>query len=313
MRLILILFIAFYALSADLNTTLIDADAKLYQSLLSNLKKNKSSAEAKLQEALLYKLINISQSTPPKPFSLSVPRNQQEYKTLLIQTLNWLEQKDAIAKNLQDLEDKLATIHDQITQENNTTSALTLQLQAAFYTKAKNLLSKKLSLYDNAINNAPSIFIKALHHLRLDANTITSNRQKIQKAIQDTQKQLQKIEIEIERLSLLDKKQSLSRLQDSAAKLQQKIDSLRKEEIVELLMAWSKALQQKDSKAVFHLHHQIIDLATRLFPSGVVNHISNLLSYVEKALLGSAAVLKKRNQQNRKPLTHHYPIYSHAA
>lgn len=115
MRLILILFIILYALSADLNTTLINADTKLYESFLSSLKKNNSSAETKLQEALLYKLINISQSTPPKPISLSVPHNQQEYRSFIMQALNWLEQKDTIAKNLQDLEDKLATIHDQIT------------------------------------------------------------------------------------------------------------------------------------------------------------------------------------------------------
>ena len=295
MRIVVLLFIALFLYAADINTTIINGDAKIYESILADIKKSKSLSDEKtLQETLLYKLINITKAPNPKPLIPKQPKNEQEYRQLLAQFLDWIEKKANFNQNLQSLQDKIEAMQEQIQdiQENNDTTLFTLQLQDAFYTKAKILLQKKLFLYDDAIKKTPSLFVEALQRIDLDSNKSRIATNRLQKALQNNQKEIQKLEVEKERLQLLGRNDRVQRLQRSIKRLQQKRKDLIKQKLIELFIQLSTALQSKRSKEVFSIHHTIIDTARTIYPQEVVDTISKVLSSIEKSLLGRAAVIK---------------------
>ena len=248
----------------------------------------------RLSKTLLYKLINITKAPNPKPLAPKVPKNEQEYRQLLAQFLDWIEKKANFNQNLQSLQDKIEAMQEQIQdmQENNDTTLLTLQLQDAFYTKAKILLQKKLFVYDQAIQQTPALFVQALQKIDLDSNKSRIATNRLQKALQNNQKEIQKLEVEKERLQLLGRNDRVQRLQRSIERLQQKRRDLIKQELIELFIQLSTALQSKRSKEVFSIHHKIIDTARTIYPKETVDTISKLLSSIEKSLLGRAAVIK---------------------
>lgn len=154
MRVILLLFCSIWLVAADINSTILGGDAKVYEKILSKLKKDRTASDEKaLQEALLYKLINISKAPRPQSLHFTTPKNEKEYRSLVTNLLNWVDSKANYEQSLHNLQDKIEAMQDQIQtfQESNDTSSLTLQLQYAFYNKAKNLLNQKLRLYEDAI------------------------------------------------------------------------------------------------------------------------------------------------------------------
>ncbi len=302
-----VFFLALALYPADINSTLINGDVKTYESLLATLKQSKNHSDATaLQEALLYKLINISKSSAPQLPKLPPPKNEKKYRQLVLQLLKWTQNKANSTQSLEDLQEKIATLEDQIHSfaENNTTSSLTLQLQYAFYTKAKNLLNRQLQTYDALLSQAPELFVHALHTITLDSKTSAKNLKQIERDLQKIQKDIQKIEIEKERLKLLGKNDRVQALTQRILSLQQKQKDLLQQKILELFIQWSAALQKKDSKQIFALHHQIVDTANKVYPPDALTDLSTILSSIENKILGRAAVLKGATLEQIKITLH---------
>ena len=291
----LILLLCLVLYGADLNTTIINGDEKVYNQLLAQIKKSKiKTDETTLQEALLYKLINISKAKPTKSLVLQEPKNEQEFRNLASKLLDWIQKKEQLLQNLQELQHKIDTISDQIQHmDQNSSSILTLQLQAAFYTKGKNLLQKKLKLLNDAIQKGNTLLGSSLRKsLHLDTKSATQQIEKIKNALEKNQKTIQKLEVEKERLELLGKSKHVKKLQESIALLQKKEKTLLKQELLEFFIRWSSALQNKKSKDVFALHYRITKIAKKLYPQNVTQDIAAMLTSMEKNLLGQAAVIK---------------------
>ncbi len=126
----------------------------------------------------------------------------------------------------------------------------------------------------------------------MNINDSLARFQQIQKALQSNQKEIQKLEIEKERLKLLGKIQRVHNLDQRIETLRQKSKALLEQELQELIIQWSEALQRKDSKKIFLIHHRIIEIAKQVYPPNAIDDISTLLSSVENTLLGRAAVIK---------------------
>ncbi len=295
MRFLLFILFSLFVYSADLNTTIINGNEKVYNQLLAKIKKSKiKTDETILQETLLYKLINITKSHTLRPFRVQEPKNEKEYRQLASKIFDWIETNEQLQNSLENLQEKLEAIKDQInSSDRNSTSLLTMQLQAAFYTKAKTLMQKRQALYEKAIQQGKQLLVQALQKsLHLDINSSQKNIQQIEQSLAKNQKKIQKLEVEKERLELLGKKERVKTIQNAIATLQKKQKKLLRQKLLELFLQWSSALEKKESKKVFTLHHKIVKLAQSIYPENVIQEFISLLSSMEKSLLGQAEVIK---------------------
>ena len=307
MRFLIVILFAFFVYGADFNATIIDGDKNVYNQLLTQIKKSgATSDEITLQKALLYKLINLSNTTAPKPFSPQEPSNEKEYRKLASNILEWIETNEQLQNNLEKLQEKLQTIKEQInSSDQNSSNLLTMQLQAAFYTKTKALMQKRQALYEKAIQQGKQLLVQTLQRsLHIDTNSSQKNIQQIEHLLAKNLKKKQTLEVEKERLALLGKNERIKTIQNAIATLQKKRKALLRQKMLELFIQWSSALEKKESKKVFTLHHKIIKIAQSIYPEDVTQEFVSLLSSMEKSLLGQAEVIKGATLEQMRLVLH---------
>jgi len=289
-----LLLMAIFLHAADINDTLVRGTTQTYESLLASLKKTKQkSDDTALQEALLYKLINLSKNPPVEKIVIKRPESEKAYRDLIVQFGNWSLSKAEAAKDIAALEEKIDVVADQLkTIESNASDLLTLQLQYAFYTKGKNLYIQKLDRYKNAIGQAPSYFVEGLKHISFDSNAAKKRIEQIDTSLQKLEREIQKLDVERERLNLLGRSDAVKQINDRINLLEAKKKNLLNAKLVELFVLFSAALHDRKSADAFTLQKRIMKIIEKSYPEEVQDDMRALFDKMETAVLGRAETIK---------------------
>ena len=272
-----------------------DTGVQSYEKLLAQLKKEPGHSDEKsLQEALLYKLINLSRIKAPAPIPVKTPKTEEAYRKLAADYGEWLLQKSKTEEDLQSLQDKLEGVNDQMGQSrmDDNTTRLTLKLEEAFFSKGIDLSRQKEAHLKEAIDAAPSAFIRALGHVRFDENRTVSNLRQIEKEIRGVDRHIQKLEVEKERLNLLGRTDAARRVELQIAKLKDRKTQLLNRKLLELFVRFSEALQRKEVNRAFAVQKEMTKIVKRSYPPQIQETMGRLFRIMENATLGRAATLK---------------------
>ncbi len=297
--------------AADINATLIHADAKVYESLLSRFPKESNASKEKnatapavklsdeqiLQETLLEKLVALSKhpiSLPPIP--ATVPGNEKEYRLRFGQYESWLDRKAQLSKELASLGTKADVLKKRLDEivptRKNRARIQTLQLQYAYYRRQEIQVQKALDHYRKAIDETPDFLIKALPSIRLDTAAAVKRLAQIRRSVAQMEEQIRQLEIQKERDDLLGKSADSQKAAAKIRNLTLGERSLYQNEIMELFIQFSAALQSKKENRVFSLQHRIEKLAPKAFEASATGDLHDLLKTMETHLLGQVSALK---------------------
>ena len=289
--------------AADINATLVKADASVYEKMLKSLRSETNATdtytadERTLQETLLQRLISLAQK--PSTFQklpTVVSADEQEYRLRFGQYESWLDAKAQLLRQLKTLGAKVKVLKDQleaiVPTQKNRSRIQTLQLQYAYYRRKQLALQAELDHYQKAIDAAPELFVEALKKIRLDDANASRRLRQIQGALKVLKRKLQQLEILKERDDLLEKNADSQKVSTEIRNLELGERSLYQNEIIELFIQFSSALRAKRDKKVFALQHRIKTLAPHAFGSESVRDLLNLLERMEKAFLGQVGTLK---------------------
>jgi len=182
----LLLFSISLLFSADLNSTIVNADTKYYNSLLNKIsKEKKKSNELDLQKTLLLKLVAFSNQKNFKLKNTPVPINQDEYATLFTTYINRLSMIKELQVKLQITQGKSATLLSQIKKEK--TALLTTQLFYTFYTKKYKEENEKLTILQKSLSDIKSLLISSLDDIFFNQEQILSDKIKLNQKLKKSQ------------------------------------------------------------------------------------------------------------------------------
>ena len=294
--------------ASDLNVSLEHADTATYEKLLHRIQiSGEQNDDKKLQEALLYKLINLSRVQTPRPLKLETPKDEEAYRKLASEYGHWLLQKAKLATNLRSLSDKLEAVNQQLAHKLSTdgnASDLTLQLERAFFRRGENLAKARLKVYDEALVKAPELFVQALQHIRFDENRTIEKLSQIKKEIGRIEREIQKMEVEKERLDLLGRTDAARQTVLKLHRLHDRKLELLNEKLLELFIRFSLALQKKDVKEVFTLQKRMQSILNQAYPPDVQKGMLQLVRKMETKVLGRATTLRGATLQEIKSAIH---------
>ena len=282
------------AAASDINTTIVDGNATLYTNLLKRIAKTAPrSDETALQSALIKKLINMTKPAHRRAIELSVPKDEESYRSLIIQYGNWSLSKHQLETSLSNLKEKIEIIRKQIgEEESKSPKNLTLQLQYAFYVKGEREYRRKLAMYKNLIREAPPFFVKGISKVAFDINTTMHNLDRIEEKLEKIENEIQSYDIERERINLLGKTEMVRRLNYGIQVLQAKRYSLLTDKLAEMFILYSDALKRHDSPNTFALQNRMMEIMESFFPSRVRNDLSDLFNTMDTSILGRAETIK---------------------
>ena len=282
--------------ASDFNVTLENADAATYEKLLHRIKTSGAqNDDRKLQEALLYKLINLSHVEKPKPLKLEIPKDEEAYRDLTARYGRWLLQKAKLQANLDSLSDKLEAVNQQLARKlsgDDNASGLTLRLERAFYRKGEALAKARLDAYEAALAKAPDLFVQALRHVRFDENRTQERLTEIEKELSRVERKIQQTEVEKERLDLLGRTEAARQTVLKLHRLHDRKLELLNEKLLELFVRFSIALQKKSVKEVFSLQKRMHAIVTQAYPPDVQKGMAQLVRKMETEVLGRAATIR---------------------
>ena len=291
-------FVLFFLLvaghAADINATLASGDAKTYETLLASLKKSPlKNDETALQEALLYKLINLANTRPFAIPEIKTPKNEQEYRDLVVRFGDWCLMASRTRKSIDEINERIDYIKNRIDQSDaNASDNLTLQLQYAFYAKGLQLYRQKAARYKEAIDNASRRFVEAVRTIAFDRKTAQKNLQNIEDDIAKIEKRIQEKEVEKERFNLLGRADAVRRIQQDLTLLQAKKKNLLNQKMAELFILFSAALHDRNVAETFELQKQMLDIVDKNYPPEIQEEMKHLFTTMENALLGRAETIK---------------------
>ncbi|BCD61011.1 MULTISPECIES: mechanosensitive ion channel family protein [unclassified Nitratiruptor] len=301
-QLILLCMMTLFLFGADINSTLVHADAKTYESLLATLKKSQiHNDETALQKALLYKIINITKY-PPKPPSFDIRvQNQEDFEQLVQKTIQFINESFEKKSTLQHLQQKQQTLKEEILGENNNSKLFTLQLQYTFYTKALRTLKEELNKRETIFGKQITpLLLRSIQTISFDQNKLQKRVSQIEQDLDSVQKKIEAKEVEKERLELLGRKDRVKNIEQSLALLQKEKRKLLEKKLITLFDLYTIALQKKETKTVFNLQKKILDLAKILNDPHTVKRLKTLLTKLNVQILGKGETIKGATLQHIK-------------
>ena len=293
---LLVLWLSVALHGADINTTILEGNISVYSSLQKRLDRTlgeSQNEERRLERALLNKLIYLEKKKHPREIRLTVPENEETYRSLIIQYGNWSLSKKELKESLAQLKEKIAVIRKQLEQlPNDSSKTLILQLQYTFYVKGERLYRRKLAMYETLIEKAPPYFVKGVERVRFDINATMANLDEIENRLKEIENEIETYDIERERLNLLGKTEMVRRLNYGIQVLQAKRYSLLTDKLAEMFILYSDALKHRDSSRTFALQTRMIQIMESFFPYEVQNDLRNLFTTMDTAILGHAETIK---------------------
>ena len=296
------ILLSLFLWGADINSTIARGNVKIYESLLATLKKEGRMDDTKaLQQALLYKLINISKNPPVEKIKIKAPSDEKAYRDLTRMFVEWSLSKSRAKKAVESIENKLGMTADQLKKERaDSPDLLTLQLQYAFYLKSKLLYLQKLDRYEEAISKAAPLFIEGVKQLAFDVEAARERVRKLDRSLEKLEKEIQKLDVERERLDLLGRSSGVKRIDRQIDLLKAKKRKLINSKLTELFVDFSAALHDKRKSDVFRLQKEIMDIIKIHYPKDVQEDFRSLFNTMETAILGKAETIKGATLEEMK-------------
>ncbi|WP_457595771.1 mechanosensitive ion channel family protein [Hydrogenimonas sp.] len=286
-------FFTFAAYGADINATITGGDAKTYESMLVSLKKGPQSDEKALQEALLYKLINLAKTKPFERPVLRQPGDESSYRDLVTRFGDWCLTRSKIRRNIEESKERMRLIKERLEKANpKDPDTLTLQLQYAFYARGLDLYRKKLAIYDQAIDQAKKYLIEGAKNINFDKRAAQKRLAEIEEALERLENRIQEKEIEKERFNLLGKASAVRIVQNDLQLLEAKRRVLLNEKMAELFILFSAALHDRNVAETFAIQDRMLEILESRYPPEIQKELKTLFTEMEKAILGRAETIK---------------------
>jgi len=302
-----LLLFAMSRLSAyDINSTLVEGNVTVYQNLLKSMKEDKNStSEEELEKSLLHMLIaDANKTLKSTNIDIPTPTNSDTYKMLFNQYLNDLVHLSKIEKLLSENKNKISTIEDEIQKlDNNSTKALSFELQDALYHKNILLYQKQNDMYQIQIKKIEKTFINTLNHIQIHTITVKNEIEKNKTEQQKIINKINSLQIDKEQAELIENSKKILILDGAIEKLKAEEQIFLQNRVTSKFLLFSAALQAKD-KLAFSLGKQLVNDLEGLKHISPDNRdrVSLLLHAMENRYLGTLKTLTGSGKEEIKTL-----------
>ena len=308
-RVILLILCCLPLWSADLNTTLIDADPSYYKKLLGMVKSRKhSSPEDALAQTLLSML-----STPQKhPYrqsiedqNLSIPKDTTAYKALFGKYIDDTVRISVLQEKLALSENKVAAIEKEIKSlDNNDTRLLSFELQDAFYHRNRAALQQQIAHYRKEMQQIASVLQNGPRHIAVDSSRVMDALTKEQQQAVSLRNRLSKLAVDKEQARLLSQTKKITRIEKEIDRVRKQYDAKIRDIAGLKFLLFVSSLQHKDDHA-FALAKEIKSELSKLHEMQNVDMaIMPLFSSMEQAYLGRLKTIAGSGKQELMEMVH---------
>ncbi len=289
---------------AEINTTIIDGNKTVYQSLLKSLHQDSNiSEDQSLEKTLLSELVNFKQGTIFKPKKIEVAKNLKAYRELFIDYIDDIHQITDLENKLNHIQKKIKTIESEIKNlESNNTRLLSFELQDAFYKKQANIYKNSIKKFTTEIKLLERTIKDSIKNIYSYLDTLEKEFAKEENTIQQERELISKLQINIEQAKLINNKRELSRIE----KKLKKANRLYKRDAINLLsthfMIFSYYLKAKSNKT-FAIEKKFYSIALKykiLTQNEINKFIAPFLLSLEKAYIGQIKTIAGASKQEAK-------------
>jgi len=290
---------------ADINTTLLTADKKTYQTLLHKIEKQKNlTAEQALEKTLLKKL--ISPETPKKKYIIPKDiKTEKEYKQLFLHYLELVREMVALEKKMRRNIVKIELVKQQIHMAvSNSISLLSLQLENAFYQQQVQQYQKRMIEQKKEKEILIHRFIEDLPAISFSFSEIKEKLQTYLKFAKKYSEAIVRLKINLDQIVLNENKDEIA---ESTLKIQNMKNAylyILNDILAERFLLFSYALQHKDKQA-FVLENlmkkQLLTMDT-LSTYPIQREVLKFFLKMEKYYLGHMLTLVDSSRQEIKEI-----------
>ncbi len=289
---------------AEINTTIIDGNKTVYQSLLKSLHQDSNiSEDQSLEKTLLSELVNFKQGTIFKPKKIEVAKNLKAYRELFIDYIDDIHQITDLENKLNHIQKKIKTIESEIKNlESNNTRLLSFELQDAFYKKQANIYKNSIKKFTTEIKLLERTIKDSIKNIYSYLDTLEKEFAKEENTIQQERELISKLQINIEQAKLINNKRELSRIE----KKLKKANRLYKRDAINLLsthfMIFSYYLKAKSNKT-FAIEKKFYSIALKykiLTQNEINSYTTPFLLSLEKAYIGQIKTIAGASKQEAK-------------
>ncbi len=244
-----LLFLLFpFLLFADTNQTIInETNTTFYQNLAKEL--NRSTPDYPLQKTLLSKIVDLLsqkiEPLSPKDFKI---KSDEEYVRTFYKINEVLAKVISMQEEIDDIKDQLSDIEENL-QDTNSSSALTLELEYAYY---KKLMQKDLQFIQTVHQNYPKwldALIATLPSVNFSIKNIDKKIAYYSKSLTYLEKKIKKLTIELERWKILENRPQIQRTTQAIKKLMSKKEGYVKKIVLLKLKQFFFHLKRKSQKS----------------------------------------------------------------
>jgi len=290
----------------DLNSTIVDGNTTVYNTLLKKIDNEKNAtSEVLLEKSLLQLLLdNEKKSLVKNDLNITLPKNSDDYKRFFQNYLDLLTHRDKAETALDQNKEKIDTIEDEIQKlDKNSTKALALELQDAVYHKNIRLYQKQITTYTNTIQKIEQVLTNSLGKIEIDTSTVKKNIEQNKLQEQQISNKINAIQINKEQADLLDNTKESSALEKSINKLDLNHQKLVQDIVSSQFLLFTAALKNRD-KTAFTLEKELLEEAAslKMLSSDDRDTLTLLLHTMENKYLGRLQTLTGSGEEELKTL-----------
>ena len=283
--------------SADINSTIVNGDRQLYETLLKNIAENKDSkSEVNLQKTLLMQLLAKPKKIETNFKVQKLVVSQDAYRKSFISYLENLLKLKKLQQKIVANKAKIDTLFLQIHKQEKADE--TTQLFYAFYLRKQKEENLRVSIIEKRLLNIQNVLVNSLKSLSFDEVAITASLQKIDSSLEDLRGEIEQLKIKKERYVLLENKRAVESIEKKILKRSQQKQKLLIDKLGFLFLKFSVKVK-KDADDLMSIHHTILVLLKQDVDDGwrIVKDIDNLLFIIEQKLLGRIETFKEQSIQ----------------
>ncbi len=290
----------------DLNSTIIDGNTTVYNTLLKKLDNEKNvTSEILLEKSLIGLLLEDEKKSLVKnDLNITMPKKSDDYKMIFQNYLDLLTRRDKVQTALEQNKEKINTIEDEIQKLNkNSTKILPLELQDAVYHKNIYLYKKQITAYTNTIKKIEQIVMNTLGQLQIDTSTIKKSIEKSKLQEEHISNKINALQINKEQADLLDNTKESLALEKSIKKLDLNHQKIVQDIVSSQFLLFTAALKNKD-KTAFTLEKALLKetVSLKMLSSDDRDTLTLLLHTMENKYLGTLQTLTGSGEEEIKTL-----------
>ena len=306
--LFLISFIPHILFSADLNSTIVDGNATIYQGLLKNLDTDKNlTEEMSLEKTLLHKLLTLKEHNIYVPKKLAAAKNMDDYRNLFFYYLDDIEKITAFSEELRDSQKKAKNIASEIKKmAQHDKRLLSYQLQEAFY-------SKKVTFYQAAITDIKKeaeqlkeLIAHSLQKISFDRRKLEQEFSQEQKTVLAYEEKLNKLHIEKEQAELVNDHTGIAKTDKELSKETPAYSDEARALLSSQFLLFSVQVKEKSDQAfVSEKALQTMSLKYNILTEEQIDtYLTPLLLLLEKRYIGQISTFADSGEQEVKEVLH---------